>query len=144
MRVCLVTPFAWSQPHDVNEHVAGLAGGLRALGHEVTVIAPSTRAAAANHLTGGSRLVICSGNFAWAARMSNRPTAHALLYWPMSATRSIISLLLVMLCAVSCASMAVFTAVPSPKAIRPGSRNASTRFWCICDAWRPCRTALPA
>ncbi len=45
MRVCLVTPFAWSQPHDVNEHVAGVAGGLRALGHDVTVIAPSTRAA---------------------------------------------------------------------------------------------------
>jgi hypothetical protein len=44
MRVCLVTPFAWSQPHDVNEHVAGVAGGLRALGHEVTVLAPSTRA----------------------------------------------------------------------------------------------------
>jgi predicted metal-dependent phosphoesterase TrpH/glycosyltransferase involved in cell wall biosynthesis len=45
MRICLVTPFAWSQPHDVNEHVAGVAGGLRALGHDVTVIAPSTRAA---------------------------------------------------------------------------------------------------
>ena len=44
MRVCLVTPFAWSQPHDVNEHVAGVAGALRSLGHEVTVIAPSTRA----------------------------------------------------------------------------------------------------
>ena len=45
MRICLVTPFAWSQPHDVNEHVAGVAGGLRSLGHEVTVLAPSTRAA---------------------------------------------------------------------------------------------------
>jgi hypothetical protein len=45
MRICLVTPFAWSQPHDVNEHVAGIAGGLRTLGHEVTVLAPSTRAA---------------------------------------------------------------------------------------------------
>src|SRR6266700_8395012 len=44
MRVCLVTPFAWSQPHDVNDHVAGVADGLRDLGHEVTVIAPSTRA----------------------------------------------------------------------------------------------------
>ena len=44
MRVCLVTPFAWSQPHDVNDHVAGIAGGLRALGHDVTVVAPSTRA----------------------------------------------------------------------------------------------------
>ncbi len=30
MRICLVTPFAWSQPHDVNDHVAGVARGLRA------------------------------------------------------------------------------------------------------------------
>src|SRR3954463_3988394 len=44
MRICLVTPFAWSQPHDVNDHVAGVAGGLRGLGHHVTVVAPSTRA----------------------------------------------------------------------------------------------------
>jgi hypothetical protein len=27
LRVCLVTPFAWSRPHDVNEHVAGIADG---------------------------------------------------------------------------------------------------------------------
>ncbi len=40
-----MTPFAWSQPHDVNEHVAGIAGALRRLGHEVTVLAPSARAA---------------------------------------------------------------------------------------------------
>ena len=39
-----MTPFAWSQPHDVNDHVRGVAGELRALGHEVTVVAPSTRA----------------------------------------------------------------------------------------------------
>jgi predicted metal-dependent phosphoesterase TrpH/glycosyltransferase involved in cell wall biosynthesis len=45
LRICLVTPLAWSRPHDVNEHVAGLARELRALGHEVTVLAPSTRAA---------------------------------------------------------------------------------------------------
>jgi predicted metal-dependent phosphoesterase TrpH/glycosyltransferase involved in cell wall biosynthesis len=45
LRICLVTPFAWSQPHDVNEHVAGVAKELRALGHSVTVLAPSTRAA---------------------------------------------------------------------------------------------------
>src|ERR687884_300372 len=45
LRVCLVSPFAWSQPHDVNEHVAGIAAGLRRLGHHVTVLAPSTRAA---------------------------------------------------------------------------------------------------
>lgn len=40
-----MTPFAWSQPHDVNDHVRGVAGELRALGHEVTVVAPSTKAA---------------------------------------------------------------------------------------------------
>src|ERR687884_1558745 len=45
LRVCLVSPFAWSQPHDVNEHVAGVAAALRRLGHRVTVLAPSTRAA---------------------------------------------------------------------------------------------------
>jgi predicted metal-dependent phosphoesterase TrpH len=45
VRICLVTPFAWSQPHDVNEHVRGVADGLRRRGHDVTVVAPSTRAA---------------------------------------------------------------------------------------------------
>jgi len=49
-----VTPFAWSQPHDVNEHVAGVADGLRALGHDVTVLAPSTRA---TDLLAGRRVV---------------------------------------------------------------------------------------
>ena len=44
LRVCLVTPFALSQPHDVNEHVAGAAEALRLLGHSVTVLAPSSRA----------------------------------------------------------------------------------------------------
>jgi len=43
-RVALVTPFAWSQPHDVNEHVAGLARELRLRGNDVTVLAPSNRA----------------------------------------------------------------------------------------------------
>jgi predicted metal-dependent phosphoesterase TrpH/glycosyltransferase involved in cell wall biosynthesis len=45
LRVCLVSPFAWSLPHDVNEHVAGIAAALRRLGHHVSVLAPSTRAA---------------------------------------------------------------------------------------------------
>ena len=44
MRICLVTPFAWSQPHDVNDHVAGVADALRRRDHAVTVVAPSTRA----------------------------------------------------------------------------------------------------
>ncbi|MBM3676592.1 MAG: glycosyltransferase family 4 protein, partial [Actinobacteria bacterium] len=43
LRICFVTPFAWSQPHDVNEHVEGAASALRARGHEVTVLAPSGR-----------------------------------------------------------------------------------------------------
>jgi predicted metal-dependent phosphoesterase TrpH/glycosyltransferase involved in cell wall biosynthesis len=45
LRVCMVTPFAWSQPHPVNEHVAGAAEELRRRGHEVVVLAPSNRAA---------------------------------------------------------------------------------------------------
>ena len=45
LRIALVTPFAWSQPHEVNEHVDGVARALRALGHQVTVLASSTRAA---------------------------------------------------------------------------------------------------
>ena len=44
MRICLVTPFSWSQPHDVNEHVAGVAKALREIGHSVTVLASSNRA----------------------------------------------------------------------------------------------------
>jgi predicted metal-dependent phosphoesterase TrpH len=40
----MVTPFAWSQPHPVNEHVAAGAGELRKRGHDVVVLAPSNRA----------------------------------------------------------------------------------------------------
>ena len=58
LRVCLVTPFAWSRPHDVNEHVAGIARELRELGHEVTVLAPSTRAA---DLIAGRRALLDGG-----------------------------------------------------------------------------------
>ncbi len=45
LRIALVTPFSSSQPHDVNDHVGGLAAALRARGHDVTVLAPSGRAA---------------------------------------------------------------------------------------------------
>src|SRR5919205_3938288 len=58
LRVCLVSPFAWSQPHDVNEHVTGVAEGLRRLGHRVTVLAPSTRAA---DLLAGRRALLDGG-----------------------------------------------------------------------------------
>src|SRR5438105_1434512 len=43
-RIALVTPFSWSQPHDVNAQVAGLAAELRARGHRATVLGPSNRA----------------------------------------------------------------------------------------------------
>jgi predicted metal-dependent phosphoesterase TrpH/glycosyltransferase involved in cell wall biosynthesis len=59
LRVCLVTPFAWSRPHDVNEHVAGIARELRTLGHSVTVLAPSTRAA---DLIEGRRALLDGGS----------------------------------------------------------------------------------
>ncbi|MDX6480433.1 MAG: hypothetical protein QOG85_943 [Gaiellaceae bacterium] len=55
MRVALVTPFAWSQPHDVSEHVAALARELRRRGHDVTILAPSNRA---RDLTEGRRLLL--------------------------------------------------------------------------------------
>ncbi len=55
LRICLVTPFAWSQPHDVNEHVAGIAKELRALGHSVTVLASSNRA---KELAAGRRALL--------------------------------------------------------------------------------------
>ena len=41
----MVTPFAWSQPHAVNEHVDAAAQELRRRGHDVVVLAPSNRAA---------------------------------------------------------------------------------------------------
>jgi predicted metal-dependent phosphoesterase TrpH len=44
LRICFVTPFAWSQPHEVNAHVDGVARALRRRGHAVTVLAPSSRA----------------------------------------------------------------------------------------------------
>jgi predicted metal-dependent phosphoesterase TrpH len=43
LRICFVTPFAWSKPHEVNVHVAGAADALRRRGHTVTILAPSTR-----------------------------------------------------------------------------------------------------
>ena len=47
-----MTPFAWSQPHFVNDHVSGAAEELRVRGHEVVVLAPSNRA---SHLSAGRR-----------------------------------------------------------------------------------------
>jgi predicted metal-dependent phosphoesterase TrpH len=55
MRLCLVTPFSWSQPHDVNEHVAGIAAELRAIGHSVTILASSNRA---RELAAGRRALL--------------------------------------------------------------------------------------
>ena len=40
-----MTPHAWTAPNDANEHVAGVADALRARGHSVVVLAPSSRTA---------------------------------------------------------------------------------------------------
>ena len=58
LRVALVTPFAWSQPHDVNEHVDGLGRELRRRGHSVTVLAPSN---SARELAAGRRALLDGG-----------------------------------------------------------------------------------
>jgi len=55
MRLCLVTPFSWSQPHDVNEHVEGIARELRGLDHSVTILASSNRA---KELAAGRRALL--------------------------------------------------------------------------------------
>jgi predicted metal-dependent phosphoesterase TrpH len=57
VRIALVSPFAWSQPHDVNEHVDGLARELRRRGHVVTILAPSNRA---RDLAAGRRALLGS------------------------------------------------------------------------------------
>ena len=57
VRIALVTPFAWSQPHDMNEHVGGLAQELRRRGASVTVLAPSNRA---RDLAAGRRALLGS------------------------------------------------------------------------------------
>ena len=54
-RICLVSPFSWSKPNEANEHVAAAAAGLRARGHEVTVLAPSDRIA---DLAAGRRALV--------------------------------------------------------------------------------------
>ena len=61
LRICLVTPHAWSVPHDTNEHVAGLAHALRARG------APHRRAGAVVALEGAAR-----GSAGAAGRASRR------------------------------------------------------------------------
>ncbi|MSO58310.1 MAG: PHP domain-containing protein [Thermoleophilia bacterium] len=43
-RICLVTPYAWSLPHEANQHLEGLAEALRVRGHDVVVLTPSGRA----------------------------------------------------------------------------------------------------
>ncbi len=44
LRICLVTPFPWSLPHEANDHAAGVAAALRRRGHTAVVLASSSRA----------------------------------------------------------------------------------------------------
>ncbi|HEX6547298.1 MAG TPA: glycosyltransferase family 4 protein [Candidatus Dormibacteraeota bacterium] len=43
MKVGLVSPYDWSHPGGVSDHIRHLGGQLRGLGHEVRVLAPSAR-----------------------------------------------------------------------------------------------------
>ena len=43
MNVAIASPYSWTCPGGVNNHVAGLARELRAHGHAVTIIAPDDR-----------------------------------------------------------------------------------------------------
>ena len=43
MKICLVSPYDFMHPGGVTEHVRHLSGKLRARGHDVTVLAPSSR-----------------------------------------------------------------------------------------------------
>ena len=76
LRICMVTPFSWSQPHSVNEHVDGVARELRALGHHVTVLAPSNRA---RELAAGRQILQSGADaelIAVGPEMSNEPTPN--------------------------------------------------------------------
>ena len=43
MKICLVSPYDFMHPGGVTEHVRHLSAKLRARGHDVTVLAPSSR-----------------------------------------------------------------------------------------------------
>ena len=43
MKICLVSPYDFMHPGGVTEHVRHLSDKLRARGHEVTVLAPSSK-----------------------------------------------------------------------------------------------------
>ena len=101
LRISLVTPFAWSQPHDVNEHVAGARGtSLRIRGHDVTVLGPSNRA---RDLAAGRRALAVTALYlptssrsgrrsrsragaAWASRSACGPTSRS--RWRAAASTS--------------------------------------------------------
>ena len=43
MKIALVTPYDWATPGGVNLHIAPLGERLKALGHDVRIVAPSSR-----------------------------------------------------------------------------------------------------
>ncbi len=75
MKIGIVTPYSWSHPGGVNEHVKGLYRKLREFGHSVRIIAPASGSA---HPQPGLRidprdLLICGRTFPIRA---NASTAH--------------------------------------------------------------------
>lgn len=41
LKICLVSPYAWTSFWGVNRHIGGLAAELAATGHDITIVAPS-------------------------------------------------------------------------------------------------------
>jgi phosphatidylinositol alpha-mannosyltransferase len=82
MRIAMLSPYSLSRPGGVQGQVIGLAGSLRTLGHEVTVLAPAGRgdevpAAAGEHFVIGRPVALHSNG-------SVAPVA----LWPTAAARA--------------------------------------------------------
>ena len=74
----LVTPFAWSQPHDVNEHVAGVARELRRGGHTVPC---SRRPNRARDLRAGRRALAAGASYGDGSRSAPHCLSRAAARW---------------------------------------------------------------
>lgn len=61
MRIAIATPYSWSHPGGVNNHVSGLSRQLAELGHDVTIIAPDAAGADGDAAPASRRLVSDAG-----------------------------------------------------------------------------------
>ncbi len=83
MRVALVSPYSWSVPGGVNEHVGNLAARLEDMGHEAWILAPSGRVARRTEERLPNRFISCGSAL---AVHSNGSKAHVNT-WPLMLQR---------------------------------------------------------